>query len=59
MIHNNKLIIGVQNYMINNDEKFIRNFLIFIVMSITTLQNLKLKFNLCIEKQKGQIVLWG
>ena len=57
MIHNNKLIIGVQNYMINNDEKFIRNFLIFIVMSITTLQNLKLKFNLCMEKQKEQIVL--
>ena len=27
-------------------------FLVYIVMPITTLQNLKLKFNLCMEKQK-------
>ena len=58
MIFNNKLIIRVQNYMKNNDEKIITNFLICIVMSTTTLQNLKLKFNLCIEKQKRQIILW-
>jgi len=29
------------------------------VMYTTTLQNLKLKFNLCSEKQKRQIVLRG
>ena len=29
------------------------------LMSTTTLQNLKLKFNFCMEKQKIQIVLWG
>ena len=23
------------------------------------MQNLRLKFNLCVEKQKEQIVLWG
>ena len=55
MIFNNKLIIRVQNYMKNNDEKIITNFLICIVMSTTTLQNLKLKFNLCMEKQKNKL----
>jgi len=44
--------------MKNNDEKIIKK-LICIVVYTTTLQNLKLKFNLCIEKQKRQIVLWG
>jgi len=58
-IFNNKLIIGVQNYMNNSDEKIITNFLICIVMSTTALQNLKLKFNLCMEKQKRQIVYGG
>jgi len=53
---NNKLIFGVQNYMKNNDEKN-NIFLICIVMSTTALQILKLKFNLCIEKQKWQIVV--
>jgi len=43
--------------MKNNDKKY-KKFSICIVMSTTTLQNLKLKFNLCIEKQKRQIVLW-
>ena len=59
MIFNNKLIIRVQNYMKNNDEKIITNFLICIVMSTTTLQNLTLKFNLCMEKQNRQIVFMG
>ena len=45
--------------MKNNDEKFITNFLMCIVMSTTTLQNLKIKFNLCMEKQKRQNVSWG
>ena len=59
MIFNNKLIIRVQNYMKNNDEKIITNFLICIVMSTTTLQKLKLEFNLCIEKKERKIVLNG
>ena len=58
MIFNNKLIIRVQNYMKNNDEKIITNFLICIVMSTTTLQNLKSNFNLCMVKKKRQIILW-
>ena len=45
-IFNNKLIIGVQNYMKISNEK-----------STATLQNLKLKFDLCIKKQKSQILL--
>ena len=45
--------------MENNDEKTITNFLTRIVMSTTILQNLKLKFNLCTEKQEKEIVLWG
>jgi len=36
--------------MKNNDEKLYKTFLICIVMSTTTLQNLKLKFKLCKEK---------
>ena len=44
--------------MKNNDKNY-NNFLKCIVMSTTTLQNLKLKFNLCMEKQKRQIVYGG
>ena len=59
MKFNNKLIIVVQNYIKSYDEKIIAIFLIYIVMSTITLQNLKLKFNLCMEKQKRKIMLWG
>jgi hypothetical protein len=45
--------------MKNNDEKLYKNCSICTMMSTTTLQNLKLKFNLCSEKQKRQIVLRG
>ena len=51
--------MGPQYYMKNNDEKLYKNCSICIVMYTTTLQNLKLKFNLCSEKQKRQIVLRG
>ena len=49
-------MIRVQYYI-----KKIKNiyFLICIVMYTTSLQNWKLKFNLCSEKQKRQIVLRG
>ena len=40
-------------------KKYNKFFLICIVMSITTLQNLKSKFKLCMVKQKRQIALWG
>ena len=43
--------------MKNNDKSY--NFLICIVISTTTLQNLKLKFNLCMETQKRQIAYRG
>ena len=56
MIFNNRLIIGVQNYIKNNGKNYIF-FKICIVMSTIALQNLNLKFNLCMEKK--QIVLWG
>ena len=39
-------------------KKLLKN-LVGIVMSTTALQNLKLKFNLCMEKQEKEIVLWG
>ena len=45
--------------MKNNDEKLYKNCSICTMMYTTTLQNLKLKFNLCNEKQKRQIVLRG
>ena len=44
--------------MKNNDKKY-KKISICIVMSTTTLQNLKLKFNLCMEKQKRQITYGG
>jgi len=40
----------IQNHRKNNDEKFIICFLTYIVMSTTTLQNLKLRFQLYVEK---------
>ena len=40
-------------------EKNYKKNQICIVMYTTTLQNLKLKFNLCSEKQKRKIVLRG
>ena len=41
--------------MKNKDEKIIAIFLICIVMSTTTLQDFKLKFNLCMEKQNDKL----
>ena len=41
--------------MKNKDEKIIAIFLICIVMSTTTLQDFKLKFNLCMERQKDKL----
>ena len=42
--------------MKNNDEKLYKNCSICTVMYTTTLQNLKLKFNLCSEKKKTNCI---
>ena len=41
--------------MKNNDEKLYKKSLICTVMYTTTVQNLKLKFNLCSEKKKDKL----
>jgi hypothetical protein len=45
--------------MKNNDEKIIFFKKICIMMSITTLQNLKIKFNLSMEEKKDKLYCGG
>ena len=40
-------------------EENYKTFSKYVLMSTTTQQNLKLKFNSCMEKQERKIALWG